>query len=122
MITFGLVDEDQVMKSICVKRGVAYDSDLSAYMAFEEASLLGVCIFSINGTNGKIVLCDTQGQKLLHIEDGFVRAILSYMMKHKVHEVTCNAAIEKSILTNLGFTPLDESWKLSLDGYSFKKC
>lgn len=122
MITIGLVDEDQVLQSICVKREIAYSPDLSAYLAFDDDKLIGVCIFSINGANGKILLCDTLGKKMGYLEDGFLRAILAYMIKHKVHETTADAEFDKTILSNLGFTNDDGIWWVSLEGYSFKKC
>ena len=122
MITIGLVDEDRVMESICVKRGIAYRSDLSAYMAFDDAVLLGICIFSIDEANGKIVLCDTLGKKLNYLEDGFIRTILAYMMKRKVSVVTNEADFDRIILSNLGFAEVDGVWSVSLEGYSFKKC
>ena len=122
MITIGLVDEDRVMESICIKRGIAYSSDLSAYMAFEDASLLGICIFSINEAFGKILLCDTLGKKLNYLEDGFIRTILAYMMKHKVLVVSCEADFDKIILSNLGFVEVDGVWSVSLEGHSFNKC
>jgi hypothetical protein len=122
MITIGLVDEDRVMESICLKRAIAFNSDLSAYLAFDDDKLIGVCIFSINGENGKILICDTLGKKLSYLEDGFIRTILSYMIKQKVHEAISDADIDEIILSNLGFTNIDGIWKVLLDGYSFKKC
>lgn len=122
MIAIGLVDEDSVLQSICLKRGVPYSPDLFAYLAFDDDKLIGVCIFSINNNIGKILLCDTLGKKLGYIEDGFIRAILSYMIKHKVSEAICEANMDKIILSNLGFSNIDGAWKVSLDGYSFKKC
>lgn len=113
MIEIKFMSQDKV-RDICKKAGVEYYDSIKVYAAVEAGKALGSCGFSLDRKTGVLVFTFMEEDGLAPIEDGLLRASLSYMYENGVETAICNGNIAKQMLRRLGFKEQGELMKLDL--------
>ena len=110
MVTFGLVEEAAVRRTICARRGIPYHDGIRVYLAMEEASLLGSCMFTLSD----ILYCEMENPHLW-LQDGFLKAVTAYLRARNAPSLDCpDGVFDAPLLKGLGFREAGAGWRLDL--------
>lgn len=105
---------DNEIKKICDKIGTGYRPELKVYAAVEAGKQLGGCGFFVDSDTGTLVFTFMNEDGLQMIEDGLLRASLSYMYENGAEKAVCSGEVSERMLRRLGFTELDGLMTLDL--------
>lgn len=114
MIEIKLANED-AKKEISEKFSYKASPLVNIYTAKENGKYLGACGFEKEGGRGKIVFSGVEDDSLKMIEDGLLRASLSYFYECGVKTVSCGSCVEPIMLKRLGFREKDGLYILDLE-------
>jgi len=102
------------VKEICHRLNVEYTEGLKVYAAVEAGNPLGGCGFYVDGKQGTLAFTYMNEAGLDPIEDGLLRASLSYMFENGVETAISKGNISEKMLRRLGFREKDGVYVLDL--------
>lgn len=102
------------LKEICKRLEIEFLEGLKVYAAVEAGNPLGGCGFYVNGKQGTLAFTYMNENGLEPIEDGLLRASLSYMFENGVETAVSKGNISEKMLRRLGFKEKDGIYVLDL--------
>lgn len=113
MIEIKFAAQNEV-KEICRRLKAEYIEGLKVYVAVEAGNPLGGCGFYIDGKEGTLAFTYMNEAGLEPIEDGLLRASLSYMYENGVETAVSKGNISEKMLRRLGFKEKNDVYVLDL--------
>lgn len=89
--------------NLCRELNIEYKTGMKVYAAAQGNEKIGQCGFYIEGDKGVLSFTAMNGGGLEPIEDGLLRASLSYMYENGAANALCGGGVPGKMLKRLGF-------------------
>ena len=100
MLTMKLCTDVRHVRELCDRQGLSFDGNIGAFISEERGKETGFCLFSIQDrvVTIRCVLCGED----YFLEDGLIRAVLSYCSHNGTSEFLLSSGIEWKMAKQLG--------------------
>lgn len=122
MIIVRNAPDELLVREICANYSLRADKYTGAYMVFEDAKIIGNCIYKLKGGEGMIIFADINITKEDDISDLTLRTVTDYMMRHGAKKLVSYASFPEKVYKSVGFTVTEKGAEVNLEGFSLSHC
>ena len=122
MIIVRNAPDELLVREICANCSLRADEYTGAYMVFEDAKIIGNCIYKLKDEEGMIIFADLNITSEEDISDLTLRTVTDYMMRHGAKKLVSYASFPEKVYKSVGFTLTENGGEVNLENFTLTHC